>query len=147
MPRKNLAIVDLDGTLADGTHRLHHLYPKENRDWDKYFELCHLDTPHDDVISMVNALRSSGLTIIILTGRREETREPTERWLEHKGVAYDALIMRPVGNYTNDHIWKAEIIKLFGKENILMIIEDRNRIVKTLREEGYRVIQVAEGDF
>ena len=147
MPEKNLVIVDLDGTLADGKHRERHLHPKDKRDWDAYYAECHLDTPHEDVIKMVNALSMSGLTIVILTGRREDTRKTTEEWLEHKCVHYDALIMRPIGNFINDHIWKPEIIKLFGKENILMVIEDRNRIVKALREEGYRVVQVADGDF
>jgi hypothetical protein len=144
---KSLVIVDLDGTLADGKHREHHLHPKEKRDWDAYYEKCGLDAPHEDVIQVVNSLQASGYIIIIITGRREQTRPATEQWLRHYGVCYDVLIMRPVGCHTDDHIWKVEMISLVGPQNILVVIEDRNRIVSEMRARGLRVIQVAEGNF
>ena len=145
---KTLVIVDLDGTLADGNHRLHHIHPKETRNWDKFYEECSLDTPHTDVIELVRALRDYGMTVIILTGRREETRKETQQWLAHYGIPYEILIMRPKGNHEDDHKWKPGVLAtLGGPANVLMVIEDRNRIVVTLREQGYRVLQVADGDF
>jgi len=138
----------MDGTIADGNHRVHHLYPKEKRNWDAFYAECDQDTPHEDVICMVNALKEAGHTIVILTGRREETRKETQRWLEHYSVYYDLLIMRPVGFHGDDHLWKPDMLSLLGGTmNIMMVIEDRNRIVTALRQQGYRVIQVADGDF
>jgi len=145
---KTLVVVDLDGTIADGSHRLHHLYPKEERNWDKFYAECSLDTPHEDVIDLVRALKTYGLTIVILTGRREETRSETLHWLDHNGVPYDILMMRPKGHRVDDHKWKPEVLELLGgPDSIMMVIEDRNRIVTTLREKGYRVLQVADGNF
>jgi phosphoglycolate phosphatase-like HAD superfamily hydrolase len=37
-------IFDLDGTLADLTHRLHYV-KNGNRNWDKFFEECDKDLP------------------------------------------------------------------------------------------------------
>jgi uncharacterized HAD superfamily protein len=141
-----LVFVDLDGTLADGTHRLHHIHPKETRNWDKFYEQVLGDAPHQDIIDMVSTLHQN-YTVILLTGRREATRADTEQWLAHFHVMYDALIMRPEGNFTDDHIWKPEVLRQFGLHNIAFVMEDRNRIVKVLREMGLRVLHVAEGDF
>ena len=141
----NIVIVDLDGTLADGEHRVHHLR-KEKRDWDAYYEECHLDEPHPEMVALVNALADDYL-IVILTGRREETREVTEEWLDNQEVTYHMLIMRPEGNREDDHKWKLSVGRLMGFHNIAFVIEDRNRIVEAWRESGVRCIQVADGNF
>jgi phosphoglycolate phosphatase-like HAD superfamily hydrolase len=142
----NIVLVDLDGTLANCDHRLHHIQPGPERDWDAFYESCHLDQPHLDMIRMVNAI-SDHYLVIILTGRREETRAVTEEWLHEHGVEFHALIMRPVGNRTDDHVWKIEVGRLFGLGNIAFVVEDRNRIVEAWREAGLRVLHVADGPF
>lgn len=141
----NIVIVDIDGTIADGNHRLHHLQ-KEPRDWEAFYEEVHMDEPHHDVIGMVNALAEQYM-IVLLTGRREETREATETWLHEHEVSFHALIMRPEGNRVDDHIWKIQVGRLFGLNNIAFVVEDRNRIVEAWREAGVRCVQVADGNF
>lgn len=141
----NLIIVDIDGTLADCEHRMEHIQ-KTPRDWDSFYAAAAEDSPHWDVINMVNAL-SEHYCVILLTGRREEIREITEQWLSAHEVEYHALIMRPVGNRDDDHHWKTEVIRQFGFHNVEFVVEDRNRIVETLRKEGLRVVQVADGPF
>lgn len=124
-----------------------YLWPKETRDWDRYYENVDQDAPHQDIIELVKHLKAAGMTIILLTGRREETREATEFWLKQYEVPYDALIMRPPGNKTDDQIWKLEIVDIIGKHNILLALEDRDRIVRAMRLAGIRVLQVADGNF
>lgn len=141
----NIVLVDLDGTLADGEHRLHHIR-QIPRDWDGFYAECHLDTPHQEVIDLVNAM-SAQYVIIILTARREETREVTEQWLEVHEVTYNAMIMRPEGHHEDDTTWKISIGKLFGLHNIAFVLEDRNRVVEAWRAAGIRCLHVAEGDF
>lgn len=145
---RKIVVVDIDGTLADGNHRLHHLYPKENRDWDAFYARVKDDTPHQDVIELVDALNCSNFyQIYLLTGRREETREATIEWLSRFNVEYRNLIMRPSGHYEDDHIWKPRVITEIGTHRIAFVLEDRNRVVKAIRDLGVRVLQVAPGDF
>lgn len=141
----NLVIVDIDGTIANGEHRIHHIR-KEPRDWDAFYEDCDQDEPHLEVIEMVNAL-AERYVIVLLTGRREETREQTEEWLANNEVTYHLLIMRPEGNRRDDDVWKLEVGSLFGLTNIAFVVEDRNRIVEAWRKAGVRCIQVADGNF
>ncbi len=37
--QKNTVIFDIDGTLADCSHRLHHIQ-KDPADWDGFYEAC-----------------------------------------------------------------------------------------------------------
>lgn len=141
----NLVLVDLDGTLADGTHRLHHIQ-KAPRDWDSFYDECGGDSPHEDVIGVVNSINEQ-YTTIILTGRVERTRAVTEEWLSENEVGYHALIMRPEGCRTDDHIWKIEVARMFGLHNIAFVIEDRNRVVEAFRKVGVRVMHIADGNF
>lgn len=141
----NIVIVDLDGTLANGEHRVHHLR-KEERDWDAYYEDVLLDEPHPEMVDLVNAIADDYL-IVILTGRREETRAETEEWLGNHEVTYHVLIMRPEGNRVDDNVWKLSVGKLMGYHNIAFVVEDRNRIVEAWRTAGVRCIQVADGNF
>ena len=57
--------------------------------------------------------------------------------------------MREDGDRTDDHLLKPLLLKKLEKENIfpIIIFEDRTRIVQSLREHGYKVAQVAQGDF
>lgn len=141
----NIAIVDIDGTIADCEHRMEHI-KKEPRDWDSFYEGVLGDSPHPDMIALVNAL-SDKYCLILLTGRREETREETEQWLALHEVEYHALIMRPKGHREDDTTWKIGIGKLFGLGNIAFVLEDRNRIVEAWRKAGVRCLHVADGPF
>lgn len=54
---KPLYIFDLDGTLADLTHRLHFLENKtDKRRWDKFHAACSKDKPKYNVIWLFNTL-------------------------------------------------------------------------------------------
>ncbi len=70
---KDIVIFDLDGTLADGTHRLH-LLPKDNYNetwaWKPFNMACKDDAPIKDNIELCNALNSR-YAVIILTGRSD----------------------------------------------------------------------------
>ena len=94
---RNICIFDLDGTLSDGTHRLH-LLPKKDlhltESWSEFNGASIGDSPIQSTIDVANALYRSGMTVIILTGRSDEVKTETMIWLDRYGVKYDSLIMR-----------------------------------------------------
>jgi len=145
-------IFDIDGTLADCTHRLHHIIGDE-KDWDAYDAEGQKDTPIGQIIEICNALYDKGWDIMLLTGRNERVRECTETWLKKYGVMYDVMLMRGLKDRREDTIVKKELLDTFLTEQniypaqIESIFEDRQRLVDMFRAEGYQVCQVAKGDF
>ena len=48
-------LIDIDGTVANGDHRLHHIQ-KEPKAWDDYFLACGSDSPIEHMRALVIAL-------------------------------------------------------------------------------------------
>lgn len=145
-------IFDLDGTLADLTHRLHHVKNGNNR-WGEFFSECVNDTPIIAVCELVKILYSGPYDeyvekipkIIIISGRSDIVRTETEQWLCAHGIQYDELIMRPAGDYTPDHILKEHILDQLLREGheILFTVDDRQRVVDMWRKRGITCLQAA----
>lgn len=144
-----LYIFDIDGTIADCTHRLHFI-KKAPKDWREFFAACVNDTPIWDVIDLFHSLRRSSNQIVMATGRSDEVRLETERWLS-KYLKHDGLYMRKQGDFRQDTEVKADLLAeidaAWVHPDIGGIFEDRKQCVDMYRAKGYRVFQVAEGDF
>ena len=82
-------VFDLDGTLADITHRLHHIEPP-NKNWPAFFRACGDDAPIPAICGVYNALVTEkskhGNTcndIEIWSGRSSEVWDETVGWFEN----------------------------------------------------------------
>lgn len=142
-----LVLCDLDGTLSDTKHRERFVRQKP-RDYDSFFAAAGEDDPIPAVIAVVRALKAAGYEIHIITGRRDDTRGVTEAWLQEHEVPYDRLVMREFHDHTpDDDLKRGWFHRDYVKEDILCVLEDRNRVVKMWRELGLTCLHVAEGDF
>ena len=145
---------DLDGTLADCTHRLHHIIraPGDDRpkDWRSLFAAVADDAPIMPMVKIAQALLAFGRCVIIVTGRSDECRAETRGWLK-KHVSWRPLplYMRRAGDHRNDDIVKPELFREAERDGyrIVQAFEDRSRVVDALRAAGYAVAQVADGRF
>lgn len=75
-----IAIIDLDGTLSDGTHRLHLLPTKDlhlTESWREFNRAAINDAPIQNTIDVVNMLWKAGMGVVILTGRSDEVEQET----------------------------------------------------------------------
>ena len=159
---KNNIICDIDGTLADLTHRLHFVRGPGKKDWDAFFGAIQHDSPHEDVINVLNAAMAFNRNsrVFLATGRPERTRWDTENWLLNNaplamsaGHRIAGIFMRANGDRREDFIVKCEIAeelhRKFGvtPENTLFVLDDRDQVVRMWRGRGFRVLQVAHGDF
>lgn len=146
---------DIDGTIADLTHRLPLIKVESPNkpDWRAFFKACRDDAPIHDVIALEQDLYYAHNRFMYVTGRSDEVRKETSDWLGFNKLPPGPLFMRKEGDYRPDHIVKSELIdKLLKEYNLLPheiggIFEDRTQVVKMYRERGFRVYQVAEGDF
>lgn len=150
-----LYIFDIDGTLADGSHRVHHI-EKSPKDWDTYFSLCGDDAPIASVIQTLRDLYYSGCEIRFFSGRSEVVRNLTIDWLSRYTVygPHDLdearLRMRPAGDHCDDPILKRRFLDEMhpaDRARLVAVFDDRDRVVSMWREAGVRCYQVAPGAF
>lgn len=140
-------LVDIDGTLAHGGHRLHHI-EKEPKDWEAYFAACDGDAPIPHIIELVQSLANRA-KIVLVSGRSAVCEHATKRWLFQHEVPYDALYMRQEGDHQDDDKLKIEMlaqVRADGYEPI-MCFDDRDRVVAAWRAAGIPCAQVAPGAF
>ncbi len=144
MPRCYL--FDLDGTLADCTHRLHHIRaPRKN--WDAFFAACSKDGPIPHMVELARHLAKVEKTVFC-TGRSDQVRRQTEAWLSDHGLV-GPLYMRRRSDKRADFIVKAQLLDeiLSDGWEPIMAFDDRDQVVAMWRGRGVPCAQVAEGDF
>lgn len=133
-------ICDIDGTLA-------HMLDRSPYDPTKY----HTDYADEVVVDIVKKYHADGYQIVICSGRDDTYMDVTEAWLQSNEVPYHEIFMRKAGDKRNDAIVKQEIwendISGSGRFDVFFVLDDRNRVVEMWREQGLKVLQVAEGDF
>ena len=143
-------IFDIDGTIAENSHRAHHIVnPEGKRDWDAWYGALGDDSPIAETFTLMNHLHAAGVPIVLVSGRGAEYRAETEEWLMKHDVPYAALYMRREGDRRNDDIIKLELLVELQEDGFdpIMAFDDRNRVVKAWRSAGIVCAQVAEGDF
>lgn len=158
--RERFVIVDIDGTLADLTHRRHFVETWEpnddhklrKKDWDSFFAALDKDTPIQPIFDLVRLLAMQ-FTILVVSGRGLEHAKPTEDWLARywpvgAGAAYAHLFMRRSGDRRPDFEVKQELLDLLPpKGRIAYVLDDRNQVVDMWRKNGLTCLQVADGAF
>ena len=155
----DIYIVDIDGTIADLTHRLHFIQG-DKPDWDMFHATCGKDEPIGDVINIIKLLEDNNARTLFITGRPESSRHDTQKWLniawynDHENYIgrgwEEDLFMRKDGDFRPDYIIKKEIYDSFSDEmkgNIRGVFEDREQVVKMWRSLGLTCFQVKDGDY
>lgn len=131
--------VDMDGTLAD-------LGPRDPYETNGVIN----DQINLPVKMTVEALVNyhGNLQLFIVSGREEKTRKQTEDWLKQHKIKYNKVFLRKNGDFRRDSVIKNEIYDEITKEyQPLVILDDRAAVVDALRERGFTVFQVNEGNF
>lgn len=159
MSRKPLYIFDIDGTVADLTHRLPAI-TCDSPQWDDFYEACDKDDPISNVITTARKLLESGCELWFFTGRMNsgDVKKKTLTWL-NKHVTHgfynirgleNRVVMRPPADYRADNIIKLEMLENMleiDRNRLVATFDDRQRVVDMWRENNVQCFQVAEGDF
>jgi predicted kinase len=152
----NAVIIDIDGTIADLTHRRHHVSAGK-KEWGKFFEKMGDDLPIYPVIDTIQSVieGNKDTAFFICTGRPEDNRKVTESWLAYHcpalwdQVGSDMLLMRPSGDFRSDVIVKSEMLENIEGQNFTVVatFDDRQSVVDMWRSRGITCFQCAPGDF
>src|SRR3954451_4063807 len=103
-----LAVIDVDGVVADVRHRLHHVESRP-KDWRAFFAKADRDPPLATGVDRVRTLQADH-DVVYLTGRPEHLRHVTEAWLQRHGIGGHPILMRARGDFRPARITKAEAI-------------------------------------
>ena len=167
---KKTVIFDLDGTLANiDVRRDKSLKPNGKLDWDLFASptsIMDWDTPNAPVIKMAQMFHDNGFKVVIFSGRNDRSFASTKDWLRIHNVPFDLLVMRPdkfksdswpiaLGNpatsdmrFMPDEILKKKMLDTFVDINdVFLVVDDRDKVVKMWRDLGLNTFQVAPGDF
>ncbi|MEI6580820.1 MAG: AAA family ATPase [bacterium] len=136
--KQNCYIFDIDGTLAKMNGRSPYDYSKVDT-----------DTPNHNIAMIARVLSASGLPIIIVSGRTDDCKEETTKWLTDNSIPFTEIFMRKAGDTRKDAIVKKEIFdnELKDRYNIWAVFDDRNQVVEMWRSLGITCLQVAYGNF
>ena len=167
---KKTVIFDLDGTLANiDTRRNMSMKPNGKLDWDIFADhssILNWDVPNMPVIKMAQLFKDDGFRIVIFSGRNDRGFDATVQWLNNNHVPFDLLVMRPDkfkdkswpiadGNpatpdmrFMPDEILKKKMLDTFVDiDDVFLVVDDRDKVVKMWRDLGLNTFQVAPGDF
>jgi hypothetical protein len=137
--------IDIDGTIADNSHREHYLYPPagqpQKKDWESFYHPANvrLDTPIKDAYPHLARImnRPDRYEPYLLTGRPERTRLVTCTWVsEHFGLSQFNLIMRSDTDRRKATTYKQNAIEVVLKGRPGIFIDDDLRNVEMYSRYG-----------
>lgn len=151
MKVNKIIIVDIDGTIADNSHRSGILDSTLEDKWNIFYSKCNLDIPINSVISSVKTHIESRSTdyIVFLTGRPTKYRDKTLQWLKTNFKddklfeKVDGLIMRKNNDYRSSAEFKKaclDDLKVEVNYSSILAYEDELSNINMFRSEGVEVI-------
>ena len=134
-----VAVIDIDGVVADVRHRLHHLRRKPPR-WDRFFA----DAAADPLLAVgADAARDLAFdyAVVWLSGRPEWLRATTRTWLDRYELPPGELILRPDGDYRPaDRFKLTEVRRLAKSHEVAAMLDDDPRVVRTIQAAGFPIV-------
>lgn len=139
-------VFDIDGVLADCSHRLHYIQG-DNKDYEKFYsdEEILKDTPIPNLGNILFEIRNanykgSNTDIKFITARNIKCLTATAEWLEKRfGTMLEEgdILMRPANDYRPAHEVKEDLIKKhIGFENILFALDDDDQVNEMYKKHG-----------
>jgi hypothetical protein len=135
-----LAVIDIDGVVADVRHRLHHLEERP-KDWTAFFAAASADPPLTPGIERVHLLAADH-DIVYLTGRPERCRRATEQWLHDHGIGGHPVVMRRNHDHRPARRTKHEELRRLAEgARVAVVIDDDPEVCAELTAAGWPVEQ------
>jgi hypothetical protein len=135
-----IAGIDIDGVVADPTHRLHHLEGRP-KNWRAFFAESDDDPALPQGVAAVADLAASGLAIVYVSGRPNRLRRPTAAWLRRNGLPEGPLHLRPARDFRRASVLKPQIYSDLARRFVIRtILDDDAAVVAALRAAGFPAV-------
>lgn len=137
-------------------------------DWDIFFHPDNIkyDKPIPAIVNLIQTYEDKAYKIVIFSGRNDRSWNETIAWLKRYEIPFDLLVMRPDkfksksspvadGNpatgdmrFMPDEILKKKMLDEFVDiDDVLFVVDDRQKVVDMWRDLGLVVLQPAPGNF
>ena len=134
-----IAVIDIDGVLADVRHRLVHV-TKSPKDWRAFFAAA----PDDPVldVGLTTARRLAEVCeIVYLSGRPEWCRQDTLDWFARYEVPPGELHLRRNDDHRPARTMKVEMLdRLSRRAKVTVLVDDDPMVCQAARDAGYDVL-------
>jgi hypothetical protein len=135
-----LAVFDIDGVLADVSHRVHFL-EQRRQDWGAFFRAA----VDDDVLPEGAALvheAAKDCEIAYLTGRPEVCRQDTHEWLQAQGFPAGTLVMRANRDHRPAREAKPPMLRQLVSGRVLaVVVDDDLEVCAAYEDAGWTVLR------
>lgn len=145
-------IFDIDGTVADCSHRLHFINGAGKPDWNSFFsaDLVAKDEPIRPMLEMLAVMQGS-FAIVFGTSRPKRILHPTVSWLHVHApwLSSYQTYMRADDDRRSSAEVKADYLDKMARDGFRPIyaFEDRAQDAAMWRAAGITCLQVAEGNY
>ena len=138
LPRA-LAVIDIDGVLADVRHRLGHL-DKRPKDYRSFFREAVKDPPLAEGIDAVRRL-AEVYEVVYLSGRPEHLRTDTVAWFRRHGLPDGELHLRPRNDFRPAREFKVSMLRRFtDRAPVAVLVDDDVQVLEAARTAGFDVL-------
>lgn len=141
---KTLSIFDIDGTVANDSHRVKYALQKK---WTEYFKPGRVlaDALIPQGLAYVELALSSGHDVAYMTGRRSDLLPATLSWLSKVGLPTNVkMYMRPLVSTTTPRPRLADLktaylktISATAEYSTILLYEDDPEVVRVVNEATY----------
>jgi uncharacterized HAD superfamily protein len=137
-PQNGLAVVDIDGVVADVGHRLHYL-DQRPKDWAGFFATAASDPPLPTGLALVRDLATKH-DVVWLTGRPSWLESTTRTWLRAHDLPDAELYMRGASDRRPARVYKVEVLRRFAPRQVSAFVDDDEQVVMAARSAGFPAI-------
>lgn len=134
-----LAVIDLDGVLADVRHRLRFVETRP-KDWGAFFAAAPDDPVLEEGRRVVEALAEVH-DLVYLSGRPEYCRDDTLAWLARHDLPDALVLMRPRGDHRPARELKVTKLRELAREReVAVLVDDDVLVCDAARAAGFDVL-------
>jgi hypothetical protein len=134
-----IAVIDIDGVLADVRHRLRYL-DRRPKDWSGFFGAAPQDPPLEVGLDTVRRL-AEVYEIVYLSGRPEHCRRDTQDWFAKHGIPEGELHLRPRTDHRPARLVKLGVLRrLQERAPVAVLVDDDDEVLETARQAGFDVL-------
>ena len=134
-----LAVIDIDGVLADVRHRVRHL-DKRPKDWGSFFRAAGQDPPLAEGIDAARRL-AEVYEVVYLSGRPEHLRKDTVAWFARHGLPEGELHLRPRNDFRPAREFKVAMLRRFtDRAPVALLVDDDPDVLEAARTAGFDVL-------